>query len=72
MLVLTRKKEETIRIGENIVVKVVRIRGNTVRIGIDAPASVSVRRGELPAKENAGAASSTTTLIESDLAVAAS
>ena len=51
MLVLTRKKEETIRIGDNIVVKVVRVKGNTVRIGIDAPESIAVRRGELPPRE---------------------
>ena len=72
MLVLTRKKEETIRIGENIIVKVVRIRGNTVRIGIEAPTSLSVRRGELPPKEMVVAPLGNTSAAEIELASAAS
>jgi carbon storage regulator len=47
MLVLTRKKNETIVIGENIVVMVIEIRGDRVRLGIDAPKEVSVHRHEV-------------------------
>ena|ERR1700685_1595669 len=47
MLVLTRKKSEAIRIGDDVLVKVIRTGRSTVKIGIDAPASVRVVRGEL-------------------------
>lgn len=47
MLVLTRKRAEVIRIGENVTVKVIRTGKNTVKIGIEAPADVRVLRGEL-------------------------
>lgn len=46
MLVLTRKINETIQIGENVFIKVVEIRGNRVKLGIQAPPSVEVLRGE--------------------------
>lgn len=47
MLVLTRKKGEAIQVGQEIQVRVLSIQGNRVRIGIEAPAHVDVRRGEL-------------------------
>ena len=47
MLVLTRKKMETIRIGEDIVVTVVQTGRGRVKLGIEAPAHVRVLRGEL-------------------------
>ncbi|HYT87668.1 MAG TPA: carbon storage regulator [Gemmataceae bacterium] len=47
MLVLNRKIGERILIGEGIVVTVVRVQGKQVRLGIEAPASVSIRRTEL-------------------------
>jgi carbon storage regulator len=47
MLVLTRKTEEIIRIGNDIQIRIVKIKGNSVRIGIEAPAEVQVLRGEL-------------------------
>lgn len=47
MLVLTRKPAETIRIGDDIVIKVIKTGKGTVRIGIEAPANVRVMRGEL-------------------------
>ena len=49
MLVLTRKLDEQIRIGQDVTITIVKLRGNTVRIGIEAPRGVDVRRGELPA-----------------------
>jgi carbon storage regulator len=47
MLVLSRHREERIIIGGNIVITVVDIRGDKVRIGIDAPIEVSVHREEV-------------------------
>ena len=48
MLVLTRKLQEQISIGQDITITVLRVKGNTVRIGIDAPNHVRVVRAELP------------------------
>ena len=47
MLVLSRKKNESIIINDHIVVTVVEIRGDKVRLGIDAPKEVSVHRREV-------------------------
>ncbi|MAT16205.1 MAG: carbon storage regulator [Planctomyces sp.] len=47
MLVLTRKTEEAIQIGSDIVVKIVSVQGKRVRIAIDAPPSVPIKRAEL-------------------------
>ena len=52
MLVLTRKRQEQVRIGDNITLTVLRIKGNTVRVGIEAPRDVRVVRGELPPKDS--------------------
>jgi len=46
MLVLTRKLGQTLRIG-NITVMVVRVKGQEVRIGVEAPDDVVITRGEL-------------------------
>ncbi len=47
MLVLTRKKNETIHIGGNVVIKVIATGRGKVKIGIAAPTTIRVRRGEL-------------------------
>ena len=47
MLVLTRRANQSIMIGADIVVTVLEVRGDQVRIGIDAPRSVSVHREEV-------------------------
>ena len=47
MLVLTRKPGERLVIGDNIVVTVVDVKGDNIRIGIDAPREVKVYRGEI-------------------------
>ena len=47
MLVLSRKENERIRVGESIVVTVVRLGGDKVRLGIEAPPDVLVLRDEL-------------------------
>lgn len=56
MLVLTRKSQEQIRISDNIVLTVLRVSGNAVRIGIEAPRDVRILRGELPPHPPAGVA----------------
>lgn len=48
MLVLTRKQQQQIKIGDGITVTILRVKGNTVRVGIEAPRDVRVVRGELP------------------------
>lgn len=50
MLVLTRKPDEQIRIGDDIVITIVRVKGNTIRVGVEAPKGVRVIRGELEGK----------------------
>lgn len=47
MLILTRRPGESIQVGENIEIQILEIRGNQVRIGINAPADVLVLRSEL-------------------------
>jgi carbon storage regulator len=47
MLVLSRKQSERIRLGKDIVVTVVRVAGDKVRLGIEAPADIVVLRDEL-------------------------
>ncbi|MBF0517432.1 MAG: carbon storage regulator CsrA [Nitrospirae bacterium] len=47
MLVLTRKSEEAIKLGDSITITVVEIKGNKVRLGIDAPNGVRIFRNEL-------------------------
>ena len=47
MLVLSRKRDERIVIGDNIVITIVDVRGDKVRVGIEAPADVPVHRQEI-------------------------
>lgn len=47
MLVLSRKKDETIIINDNIQITIVDIRGDKIRVGIDAPAEVAIHRKEI-------------------------
>ena len=68
MLVLTRKLQQQIKIGEQITVTILRVKGQTVRVGIDAPRDVRVIRGELPREGDAGAVEST--IIETTLTIA--
>jgi carbon storage regulator len=47
MLVLSRQRDESIVIGDNIVITIVDIRGDKVRLGINAPAEIPVHRQEV-------------------------
>jgi carbon storage regulator len=47
MLILTRRVGETLRIGDDVAVTVLGVKGNQVRIGIDAPKAVDVHREEV-------------------------
>jgi carbon storage regulator CsrA len=68
MLVLTRKLQQQIKIGEHITVTILRVKGHTVRIGIEAPRDVRVVRGELPPKGDAEHPTETT-VIEARVSV---
>jgi len=47
MLVLSRQKDESIIIGDDITITIVDVRGDKVRLGINAPRSISVHRQEI-------------------------
>ena len=47
MLVLTRKLGEVIRVGDAVTVRVLEVRGNQVRLGVEAPADVRIYREEV-------------------------
>lgn len=53
MLVLSRKVDDGIVIGDNVVIRVLGVKGNQVRIGIDAPRDVKVNRAEVLENEQA-------------------
>ena len=53
MLVLSRKETQRIRLGDSIVVTVVRVSGDKVRLGIEAPSNVLVLRDELEPRQAA-------------------
>lgn len=64
MLVLSRKQNERIRVGDSVVVTIVRVSGDKVRIGIEAPPHVRVLRDEL---EVSDAVPSTVGAVVTDL-----
>jgi carbon storage regulator len=47
MLILTRKSDEAIKIGDDITIRILEIRGSQVRIGIEAPPDIRVHRHEI-------------------------
>ena len=70
MLILSRKKDESIMIGEDIEVSVVDIKGDQIKLGIKAPRDIKVYRREVFSaiqKENLAAAKAGTQLPELDL-----
>jgi carbon storage regulator len=56
MLVLSRKESQRIRLGDSIVVTIVKISGDKVRVGIEAPSDVLVLRDELEVRTVAASA----------------
>src|SRR5690606_9373172 len=73
MLVLTRKQQQQIQVGEGVTITILRIKGGSVRIGIEAPSDVRIIRSELSpheteeAPEDAVPADSTPTLEDASL-----
>ncbi|NOZ87053.1 MAG: carbon storage regulator CsrA [Deltaproteobacteria bacterium] len=47
MLVVTRKVRESLNLGDDISVTIISVRGNTVKLGVEAPRNVQILRGEL-------------------------
>ena len=68
MLVLTRKYQEKIRIGNNITITVLRTKGKAVRLGIEAPADVPVIRGELSFDHDAAPAAGEASTVAFEVA----
>jgi carbon storage regulator len=68
MLVLSRKESQRIRLGDSIVVTIVKISGDKVRVGIEAPADVLVLRDELEVRSDLGAALKAATTAPESLA----
>lgn len=52
MLILTRRVDESLVIGDNVTVTILGVKGNQVRIGVDAPRDVRVHREELAQKQD--------------------
>lgn len=52
MLVLSRKMDEKLVIGDDVVITISKICGNRVAVAIDAPKEVSIRRGELVSQDH--------------------
>ena len=52
MLILTRRINESLVIGDDVTVTILGVKGNQVRIGVDAPRDVSVHREELAQKDD--------------------
>ena len=53
MLILSRRKNQTIVIDEKTTIKITELRGSVVKVGINAPKNVNIRRGEVPFNEEA-------------------
>ena len=69
MLVLSRQRDESIIIGDNIVITIVDIRGDKVRLGIQAPTDISVHRQEIyDAIKNENAENTDTDSAQSEVA----
>jgi carbon storage regulator len=54
MLVLTRKVGQRIRIGDDVIITLVRIQGDKVRVGIEAPRDVAIHREEVRLRIESG------------------
>ena len=54
MLVLTRKEQESLLIGDEIRIQIIRIEGDRVIVGIDAPKNIKILRSEIAPKNGEG------------------
>ena len=60
MLILTRREGESVLIGDDVTITVLRVKGNQVRLGINAPKNVAVQREEISERVRAEVAEATT------------
>jgi carbon storage regulator len=67
MLVLSRKENQSIQIGDDITIKVVLVAGRRVKLAIDAPRAVRVLRGELQADDRSAKSTSASLCSALDL-----
>lgn len=63
MLVLTRKQQQQIQVGEGVTITILRIKGGSVRIGIEAPSDVRIIRSELSPHDSEEAAEESTPAV---------
>ncbi|MDD6178018.1 MAG: carbon storage regulator CsrA [Succinivibrionaceae bacterium] len=47
MLILSRRIGETLVVGDNVKITILSVKGNQIRIGVEAPKEISIKRGEL-------------------------
>jgi len=66
MLILTRRVGESLIIGDNVTLTVLGVKGNQVRVGVDAPRDVTVHREEIAKRDDAGESSSSSKSSEND------
>ncbi len=66
MLILTRRVGESLIIGDNVTLTVLGVKGNQVRVGVDAPRDVTVHREEIAKRDDAGEASASSKSSEND------
>lgn len=72
MLIITRRPGEKLMVGDDVVIEVIEVSGNSVRIGIAAPKSIPVYREEIYSavkEENIGAATADATQLPDELPV---
>lgn len=71
MLVLSRRPNEALHVGDDIVITVTRVRGDVVRLGIQAPKDVKIMRGELVGKPDRkkAEAEATETSVDAPLSI---
>lgn len=73
MLILTRREGESLMIGDEVKITVLGVRGNQVRVGVDAPRDIAVHRQEIYdriQRENSGGAADADTDVDTDADVA--